>query len=135
MSILIGYSLGDGRYIHFYKCLQCKREKSFVVLQKKFKHKGLCRSCASGKHTRKPIRLKYYIGNGVENSPSITDFCCKHPELGANAKYHFAEVLSGKRLHYKGWFPASKKIRFDLAKVRKVEQTILKFAVMESKPK
>lgn len=48
-------------------------------------------------------KLQYYEDSRVEVFSSITNFCNKHPELGANAKHHFSAVFNCKRFHYKGW--------------------------------
>lgn len=75
----------------------------------------------------KSVCFKHFTGI-VESSISITKFCEKHPELGENAKYHFSGVLSGSRLHYKGWMIFSKK-NIDLTKVRFINQILLKRAI------
>lgn len=78
----------------------------------------------------KPVSFKFYKNGQHSRAKSLTNFCKLHPELGLNAKYHFAEVISGKRLHYKGWLLSSNKIKIDLNRIKKVEQTLIKQAII-----
>lgn len=132
--ILYGQAFdGYDKHLFHYRCFKCRQLKSFIYVGKTFHHKGLCRNCATGKHTRKAVAFRYYLSKKIETSYSITAFCNKHPELGSNAKYHFTEVLKGKRLHYKGWLLGLNKVNIDLEKVKIIKQTLLRRAVSAPK--
>lgn len=86
-----------------YKCKGCGKKQTVGISSPRFAkfHKERCISCASQVHS-KPISFKNLITGEVKRASSITKFC-NQLRLGENAKFHFAEVLKGKRLHYKGW--------------------------------
>lgn len=113
-------------YIHTYKCKGCNNIKNGRKMSKIEYITRYCRTCGTKFWLGRNISLRFYKNKNIENHISITDFCNKHPELGENAKYHFHEVLNGKRVHYKGWLDANNKIKIDIKKVKKIEQIIIK---------
>lgn len=118
----------DGHnYLIDYNCKKCN--KRFVSSSNSKQHNQICSSCSNKLIFSKKVSLKHYSSNKTEKCNSITDFCKRHPELGANAKYHLAEVLNGKRIHYKGWYPANKNYKINLNKIGKIEQIYLKQAI------
>ena len=97
------YNKETRKYKLSYKCKDCGKKQSISIPSPRLAkaHKECCLSCASQIHN-KPILLKNLITGEIKKAKSITEFC-NQIKLGENAKFHFAEVLRGKRLHYKGW--------------------------------
>lgn len=62
-----------------------------------------CQSCANRINRARPVVLVNLKTGELESAAAVADFCRNHPELGINAKYHFSEVLHGRRLHHKNW--------------------------------
>lgn len=110
-------------YLHKYRCLGCGEQKKFASSSRIYHHTKTCTACHCRSVNNKPVSLRHFSSDLVENFPSIAAFCNAHPELGENAKYHFTEVLNGKRLHYKGWMRADNNIKINPDKVRYVTQT------------
>jgi hypothetical protein len=125
------------KYQHTYICGGCKKKISSLYSLRIKEITGFCKHClprpwfhGDGKHRRKPVVLRYYLNNKIDSAPSITMFAAKHKELGPNAKYHFADILNGKRLHYKGWLLASNRVKININKVQKIEQLLIKPALI-----
>jgi len=129
----IGFLITKGKkdYIHNYTCKNCKQKKSSIKRNKTIYISKLCKSCCNKKRWNKKICLRYYKNQESETAQSITEFCLRHPELDKNAKYHFAEVLGGKRLHYKGWLRADNKIKINVNKVISAKQVIMNKAIIK----
>ena len=57
------------------------------------------------------VKLLNYKTGKIISTKSIVSFC-KRAHLFKNAKYHITPILSGSRLHYKGWcLPRNKFLR------------------------
>lgn len=54
---------------------------------------------------KRPVTLKHLDGR-ICRAPSVAEFCRRHLDLGANAKFHCSALINGKHLHYKKWFLA-----------------------------
>ncbi len=105
-------------YIHKYHCVGCGEQKTFTNSSRIYFHSRTCIACHSRAMSSKPVSLRHFSADNVENFPSITAFCQQHPELGENAKNHFSQVLNGKKMHYKGWMRADNLVKIDLNKVK-----------------
>lgn len=81
------------------------------------------------KDKRKPVILKNLITGEVSKAVSITQFC-KDNKLGDNGKYHFADVLKGKRLHHKCW-GLNKNYLINPVEVKTVKQVLIAPALIE----
>ena len=95
------------KYFFTYICKQCGTEKTISVSSKKIcrEHKNICVTCRSKNTFSKPVTFKNLLTNQVISADSITSFCelTKLNLANLNARFHFAEVLKGNKLHYKGW--------------------------------
>lgn len=118
------------KYLHSFICKGCDRNIKGLKAAKTVYVSGYCCKCFGRKRFSKKVSFRHYKSNKVLNYDSITDFCKRRPNLGKNAKYHFWEVLNGKRLHYKGWLAGYNKCVIDVKKVQKVQQLLIKQAVV-----
>jgi ribosomal protein S14 len=125
----------SNNYQHYQNCTKCGVPKNFISSAKTWYSNGLCRSCvvkgdfSRNQHRNKKVSLRFFGDEHVEKHKSISDFCRHHPELGLNAKYHFSQVLSGQRLHYKGWTLASRRVKVNPHNVIKMCQFGLQHAI------
>ena len=128
------YNKFTGKYSHTYKCLGCGDIHEISNSLKTWHSSGYCNRTYWSNNINhsilRPVSFRFYKNKKPEKAVSIVAFCNKHKELGENAKYHFSEVINGKRLHYKGWLMADNKIVLDLKKVKTIEQTLLKQAAV-----
>lgn len=122
----VEYIKKSGNYLVTYTCKCCKKTRSSICGGKKrsYSHSQYCRNCIKNK----AVIFKNFITDEIISANSITNFC-ERAQLGKNAKYHFAEVLSGKRLHYKGWGLTNNKV--DKKKVKIIKQYVIKPAIIE----
>lgn len=125
------YNAKIRQYIHTFTCKNCKQPRKASRPLKQVYISGFCVPCANKEKFNKPITLKFYNKGKLWSYPSITAFCKpRQASLGKTAKYHFAEVLNGTRLHYKGWMlPNHPEI--DSKKVKLIEQLSIKKAIVE----
>jgi len=121
---------GTYYYEHSFKCLKCRKQIKSQNPNKTVKRTGVCKQCTTSLIKSKPVSFKFYLTNQSVRAKSITSFCKRIFPNYENAKFHFAEVLNGKRLHYKGWFLSSNKVKLDLSEVKKIEQLQIKRAVI-----
>lgn len=83
-------------------CGEVKEAKTAYIPRAK-KHK--CKECHvkyTSELNSKPVTLQNFKDGRVISAKSITKFC-KSVKLGRNARFHFADILNGKRFHHKGW--------------------------------
>lgn len=120
------------RYLHSYICKHCHKKIDSLKSSRKVYISGYCIKHHSlvSSYRKKKVSLRFFKSKKVWNYDSLTNFCKPRiHSLGKNAKYHFAEVLNGKRLHYKGWLRADNPIKIDLNKVKKISQLLIKQAI------
>ena len=113
-------------YLHYYVCKRCLKNKCMISHRKIEKITKFCSFCWGAVLRNKPVSFRYYNSSEIETFPSITLFCKNHPELGKNAKYHFAEVLKGRKLHYKGWLLANNKEKINISDVKIIKTICIK---------
>jgi hypothetical protein len=127
---------GKHRYYFTYKCRGgCGRTFTSEVhgIKKTLKkHKRTCPGCHFRKMAQtlliKPVTFRHLLTGQVVKTSSTVEFC-RMANLSGNAKYHFAEVRAGRRLHHKGW-ALNKPVTIDTSKVRLVTQLQIARAVV-----
>jgi hypothetical protein len=125
------YNSPRRQYLHQYTCKKCKQDFQAFYAERTKNITGFCTGCCNQEKWNKPVKLKFYNKPKIWEYESITEFC-KHrtQTLGPTGKFHFAEVLNGKRLHYKGWMDADSAVKIDNKKVKIIRQTLLAKAVI-----
>lgn len=127
---------GNYKYYLTYKCGGgCGRTFTSKIcgVRKALKtHRRICTGCHYRKMAQtllvKPVTFRHLLTGQVVKAPSTVEFC-RMTNLGPTAKYHFAEVRAGRRLHHKGW-ALNKPVDIDVSKVRVVTQLQIARAII-----